>query len=150
MKKLLFILLLPVFSFAQSYEDLITITDLQIFKKVLSENYYEKHSNIDSLVVYSYFKELDSLGNEKARRWAHYDTRDGFWQIQINDRNILFDVYEDIYNDAQKYCEFKSVVELSDTVDVSWYRCNDIVLGFNLDDGSGVIRSLPVPKTLID
>lgn len=151
MKKLLLLLLLPVLSYAQSYEDLITITDLQIFKKVLSENYYEKVSNKDSVVIYAYEKEVDSLGNDVARRWAHYDKTDGLWIIRIHDRNVLFpDIYRDIYNDAQENCEFKSVVELNDTIDVSYYKCNDVVLGFNLDDSSGVIRNLTVPKTNTD
>ena len=148
MKKLILLLLLPVLSYAQSYEELITITDLQIFKRVLSENYYEKVSSKDSIVIYAYKKEVDSLGNDLARRWAHYDKTDGWWMIRIHDRNVLLpDVYADIYYDVQKNCEFKSVVELNDTIDVSYYKCNDVVLGFNLDDSSGVIRNLPVPKT---
>ena len=147
MKKLLLLLLLPVLSYAQSYEDLITITDLQIFKKVLSENYYEKVSSNDSNVTYAYKKEVDSLGNNVALRWAEYRTSENVWVIQIADRGGWFDVYSNIFNDVQRNCEFQYVEEVSDTQDVSYYKCNDIVLGFGLDDGNGIIMNRPVPKT---
>ena len=88
------------------------------------------------------------MGNDLARRWAAYDKTDGWWIVKIHDRNsFLPDVYADVYNDVQKNCEFQSVEEISDTIDVSYYKCNDVVLGFNLDDRSGVIRNRPVPKT---
>jgi len=54
--------LLSVLSYAQSYEEIITITDLQHFKKVMLENDYKKFKSDSISITYSKGAEKDSLG----------------------------------------------------------------------------------------
>ena len=63
MKKLLFLFMLPALGFSQTFEEIITMTDVERFRKIMIENDYKRHS-ADSLEIgYAYGLEKDSLGN---------------------------------------------------------------------------------------
>ena len=146
-----FLLLLPLFCFSQSYEEIITITDLQHFKKVMLENDYKKFESDSISITYAKGAEKDSLGNDVAYRWSSYHLDDGFWRIKISDGWLFDDPYNDLYNKVKDTCEFHKVFEVNDSVEAVSYKCNDAkfdgFLGFyKNDDGSGNIRYFPKPE----
>ena len=44
MKKLLFLFMLPALGFSQTFEEIITMTDVERFRKVMIENDYKRHT----------------------------------------------------------------------------------------------------------
>ena len=61
MKKLLILLLLPLFSFSQTYKDVMSIKDVDTFKKVAIENNYEfDQINDEGWIDYGFNIQKDS------------------------------------------------------------------------------------------
>jgi len=152
MKKLILLLFIPLFSFSQTYEEVISISNLDFFRKVMIENDYKRHyENEDKGTVYSYGKgiEKDSLSSGfVAYRWGYYDTETNEWEIKIHDRSILWDAYEKIYNEVKENCEFYEVLTRNDSVEAVTYFCKDSSLkgkiGFFTDEkDSGNIVFFP-------
>ena len=129
MKKLILLLFIPLFSFSQTYEEVISINNLDFFRKVMIENDYKRHyGSEDKGTIYRYGKglEKDSLSSEfVAYRWGYYNTKTNVWEIKIHDRTILWDTYEKIYDKVKENCEFYDVLTRNDSVEVVTYFCKD-------------------------
>ena len=62
MKKLILLLFIPLVSFSQTYEDIMSIKSLDTFKKVSIENNYEfDNVDEDDWVTYGYDIDRDSI-----------------------------------------------------------------------------------------
>ena len=55
--------MLPALVFSQTFEEIITMTDVDRFRKVMIENDYKRHSADSLEIVYAKGLEKDSLGN---------------------------------------------------------------------------------------
>ena len=80
MKWLIF-LFIPLFSFSQSYKDVMSINSLDMFKKVAIENGYELGGIKEDIVTYGFNIVKDSIDGNKSSKWATYDTVDGYWHF---------------------------------------------------------------------
>ena len=68
MKKLLTLLLfIPLVSFSQTFEEIITINSEDTFKRVAIENNYEFYQEKDGVIFYGW-----GLDGDKAQMWATY------------------------------------------------------------------------------
>ena len=54
MKKFLLVLLFPLISFSQTYKDVMSISSVDMFKKVVIENGYEYDSTDNDWITYGY------------------------------------------------------------------------------------------------
>jgi len=85
MKKLILILLFPLISFSQvTYKDLMSISSVDIFKKVVIENGYEFNDNDDGWVTYGYDIMKDSINGNKSSKWTSYNIKDNRWSFRFS------------------------------------------------------------------
>ncbi|MDB4093172.1 hypothetical protein N9543_02485 [Flavobacteriaceae bacterium] len=77
MKKLILLLLfIPVVCIGQSYKDVMSISSVDMFKKVSIENGYEFDSlDDDGWLSYGFNIIKDSIEGNKASKWAGYSTK---------------------------------------------------------------------------
>ena len=152
MKKLILLLLfIPIVSFGQTYKDLMSINDLDSFKKVMIENKYEYDSTDDEgYVIYGYKIARDSIEGNKSSRWGWFDTEDKGWSFQFGatTNNILLDYgnYDNITETIKDECGYSRIRNHND-VDFVTYNCQeskfDGTIGFVIEDDTAYIRYFP-------
>ena len=70
MKKLILLLLfIPLVSFGQTYKDVMSISSVDIFKKVAIENAYEFDGTEDDWIYYGFDIVKDSIEGNKSAIW---------------------------------------------------------------------------------
>jgi hypothetical protein len=146
MKKLLFLFMLPALGFSQTFEEIITMTDVERFRKIMIENDYKRHS-ADSLEIgYAYGLEKDSLGNYVANRWGSYHLKSNSWRLQFLDGFFGNNDYNDIYREVKENCEFSKIIEFNDSTEAVAYNCHDTklqgVLALRRDEDRSIIWHL--------
>ena len=152
MKKLVLLLLIPILSYTQNYNELIMIDSLDDFKKVMIENKYE-FIEIDEDGSWLYGYNMMDVEREKwGEKYGNYN-EDGSWKIQFNKNNNLFAKlgdYDDIVEEIKK-CDYVGIMNLKyvgnenlkKVSDYVTYNCNkdiDGKIGFMIDNGNGYIR----------
>tara|TARA_B100001093_G_scaffold512089_1_gene581302 strand:- start:161 stop:640 length:480 start_codon:yes stop_codon:yes gene_type:complete len=152
MKKLILLLLfIPLVSFGQTYKDLMSINDLDSFKKVMIENKYQYDSSTkEGSVVYGYEIVRDSIEGNKSMKWASYDIKEKSWSLQYSatTTNILLDYgnYDNITETIMDECVYSKIKNRND-VDYATYNCQeskfDGTIGFVINDGTAYIRHFP-------
>ena len=154
MKKLILLLLIPLFSFSQiSYKDIMSINSIDKFKRVVIENGYEFNStNEDGLVIYGYEIVRDSIEGNKSSKWAYYNSNGYGWQISWSRVNKLFGVvntdspYDLIVEEIKKKCKYYKILNYND-IDYVSYSCSESSykgkIGFVVSEGNGIIRHFP-------
>ena len=133
MKKLILLLLIPILSYTQNYNELIMIDSLDDFKKVMIENKYE-------------FISLNCIfqGEKLGEKYGNY-YKDGSWKIQFNEKNtLIFKLgdYDDIVEEIKK-CDYVGIEKFYKNNDYVTYNCNRDIngkIGFMIVDGNGFIR----------
>ena len=152
MKKLVLLLLIPIYSYTQNYNELLMINSLDDFKKVMIENKYEFieiSENGDWLYGFN-VEEVD--GKKLGEKYGGYFI-DGSWKLQFNETNNLFAKlgdYDDIVEEIKK-CDYVGIMNLKyvgnenlkKVSDYVTYNCNkdiDGKIGFMIDNGNGYIR----------
>ena len=151
MKKLLFLFLLPVLVFSQTYEDIISINSERQFLRVVIENGYELSEKVSGVLVYA-LNPINGENEMKAESWAYYyssEKGDSFFQFNIS-REDLFGVinkenaYDLIFNQVKEKCKFIDIEPYGDT-SYSCYSCSEANLvgkiGFSSSEGIGNIVS---------
>ena len=92
--------MLPALGFTQTFEEIITMTDVERFRKVMIENDYKRHSTDSLRIVYADGLEKDSLGNYTAYRWGKYYIKTKSWGLKFSDGFKNYMDYEKIYKDV--------------------------------------------------
>ena len=144
MKKLILLLLIPILSYTQNYNELIMIDSLDDFKKVMIENKYE-FIEIDEDGSWLYgFNVVEVEGAKYAEIYGNYN-EDGSWKIQFNKKNtLIFKLgdYDDIVEEIKK-CDYVGIEKFYKNNDYVTYNCNRDIngkIGFMIVDGNGFIR----------
>ena len=151
MKKLLFLFLLPVLVFSQTYEDIISINSERQFLRVVIENGYELSEKVSGVLIYA-LNPIHGENEMKAESWAYYysgEKGDSFFQFNISREGLLGVInkesaYDLIFNQVKEKCKFIDIESYGDT-NYSCYSCSESNLigkiGFSSSKGIGNIVS---------
>ena len=140
-------MLLPTTLLSQTYNELMSINDLDSFKKVMIENKYEFDDvDDDGRVIYGFGLVRDSIDGNRSEKWGSYGKKSGRWSLQFNERNtIIYKLgdYDDIVESIKEKCSY---VDIENEVYVS-YKCDeskfDGKIGFMISEGNGYISYFP-------
>ena len=158
MKKLLLLLLIPLFSFSQTYKDVMSINSADMFKKVAIENGYEFDStNDEGWVDYGFNITRDSIKGNKSTKWMYYNQKDHRFSLLFS-RNYLLanffgteadtseNPYDLIVKEIKEKCNYYKIVNYKGT-DYVTYSCSESSykgkIGFVVVEEWGVIRHFP-------
>lgn len=159
MKKLLFLLVfIPLFSFSQSYKDVMSIDSVEMFMKVAIENGYEfDNVDEDEWVTYGYNIVRDSIEGNKSAKWIYYNQKDHRFSLAFSRTNIISNFlgtdadnsenpYDLIVKDIKEKCKYYKILNYKGTAYVT-YSCSESSykgkIGFVIEEGWGVIRHFP-------
>ena len=159
MKKLLFLLVfIPLFSFSQSYKDVMSIDSVEMFMKVAIENGYEfDNVDEDEWVTYGYNIVRDSIEGNKSAKWIYYNQKDHRFSLAFSRTNIISNFlgtdadnsenpYDLIIKDIKEKCKYYKILNYKGTAYVT-YSCSESSykgkIGFVIEEGWGVIRHFP-------
>ena len=144
---LLLLLFIPVFSFGQSYLDIMSISSLENFKKVVIENDYQLDYENEKLIRYNY------IGDKRSGtiRTGVYNINDNTWEFSFIRPEYDFQKtpYDLIVDDIKERCKYYKIINVNN-VDFVSYSCTESTysgsLGFVIYDGYGVIKMFPTRK----
>ena len=151
MKKLLFLFLLPVLVFSQTYEDIISINSERQFLRVVIENGYEWSEKVSGVLIYA-LNPINGESETKAESWAYYyssEKGDSFFQFNISREGLFGEInkenaYDLIFNQVKEKCKFIDIEPYGDT-SYSCYSCSEAnvvgKIGFSSSEGIGNIVS---------
>ncbi|MDB9994669.1 hypothetical protein OAD95_00825 [Flavobacteriaceae bacterium] len=169
MKKLILLLLfIPVVCIGQSYKDVMSISSVDMFKKVSIENGYEFDSlDDDGWLSYGFNIIKDSIEGNKASKWAGYSTKNDIWTYTFSktatnpasailgallessiqtETEISETSYDLITKDIKEKCRYYKILNHNGT-DYVTYSCSESSykgkIGFVIIEGRGVIRHFP-------
>ena len=145
MKKLILLLFIPLVSFSQSYDDIMSIDSKEQFVRVMIENGFEMIKSNDTELVYA----LDPNSDGTSSSFANYligDNGDSvMFQYTTTDffgNNNKGNQYDKVYKVAKSKCEYNeiidSIVEGSKAQMVK-YKCGSKRMAFQKEDGKGYI-----------
>lgn len=159
MKNLLILLLfIPLLSFSQTYKDVMSISSVDMFKKVVIENGYEFSSEKDGEITYGFNIMKDSIDGDKSIKWAYYSTNNDRWTFSFSRSNMLNSFasallgasseetpdspYDTIVDEIKEKCKYYKIQDING-VDFVTYSCSESTykgkIGFAINDGSGII-----------
>ena len=160
MKKLLILLLfIPLVSFGQSYKDVMSISSVDMFKKVAIENGYEFSQNDGDWVDYGFNIIKDSINGDRSSKWLYYNTKDDKFILRFARTSVLNNItnallntssdenpetpYDLITKDIKEKCKYYKI-QSNNGIDFVTYSCSDSSykgkIGFAISDGEGIIR----------
>tara|TARA_B110000858_G_C17556300_1_gene360455 strand:- start:166 stop:651 length:486 start_codon:yes stop_codon:yes gene_type:complete len=159
MKHLLILLFIPILSYSQiSYEDVMSIKSVDIFKKVMIENGYEFDTlDTDGYLSYGFNLTKDSTGNSQSSRWMIYNINDDSFIMMFPRKNWITNFYDpklessknnydSIVKDIQEKCKYYKITNFKGT-DYVTYSCSESSykgkIGFVVSDGNGYIQHFP-------
>ena len=159
MKKVLFLLVfIPLASFGQTYNDVMSIGSVDMFVKVAIENGYEFNStDEDGWVTYGYNIDRDSIEGNKSNKWIHYNKKDHRFSLALSRENIISNFlgtdadtsenpYDLIVKEIKEKCKYYKIQNYKGT-DFVTYSCSDSSykgkIGFMVEEGWGYIRHFP-------
>ena len=162
MRKLLILLLIPLFGFSQiSYKDVMSIKSVDGFKKVVIENGYEFDSlDDDGWLTYGFNIVRDSIEGSKSSKWMLYNTKDDRFTLSFGRRTVLGNFfgteddtssnpYDLIVKDIKEKCKYYKIINYKGT-DYVTYSCSESSykgkIGFVVSEGSGIIRHFPTTE----
>ena len=159
MKKLLVLLLLPLFSFSQTYDELISINSLDTWKKVVIENDYEyvewdEDRDDNEWVTYGFDIKRDStLTTTSVSIMSSYNTKDNRFSFQmpmkyeswfgIMEDTEMAETYNTLTKDIKANCEYSEIINYKGD-DFVVYTCSNRKFGFAIGvAGYGIVRYFP-------
>ena len=157
MKKLLLILFIPFVSFSQTYEELMSINSIDMFKKLVIENGYEYDSTDDDWINYGFNIVKDSIEGNKSSKWMSYNSKDDRFLLVFSRGSKIDDLiglktdnsknpYDLIVNNIKQKCKYYKIINYEGTDYVS-YGCSESSykgkIGFVISEGKGLIRHFP-------
>ena len=152
MKQLLtLLLLLPLISFSQTYKDVMSIKDVDTFKKVVIENNYEVNDEAgEGLINYGYNIVKDSINGNKSMKWAFYNPEDDMFVLTFSKESFFGTSdeteYDKIYDVVKDKCSYYKIINNEGT-DFVTYSCPESSykgkIGFVVMDDTGIIMHFP-------
>lgn len=151
-KKIIF-LSIPIICYSQiSYKDVMSLSDVKQFKRIMIENNYEFDSEDDDWIVYGYDIKKDSLENTSSK-WGGYSLNDDMFMLQFS-KDGFFGVLgenDEILEEVKKNCTYYDIIEYENSGgEVNDYVCYSCIqskykgkIGFMISEGSGYIRHFP-------
>ena len=145
MKKLILLLFIPLVSFSQTYDNIMSIDSKEQFVRVMIENGFEMIKSNETELVYALDPNSDGTSSSFANYLIGTDgdsimfqyTTTGFFG-NYNEQNQ----YDKIYRVAKSKCEYDelidSLVEGSKAQMVK-YKCSFKSMAFMKEDGKGYI-----------
>ena len=144
MKNYLFLLLIPLMSFGQeiTFDELMTISSTDSFKRVVIENGFEFNEDKDDFIWYGY-KVTKKKSGESAKKWAIYNEEYGLSIFQFFKDGIWVELeYNQIVSEIKSNCEY---VEIDG--DYATYNCSESsfkgTIGIMNANGTGYVRIKP-------
>ena len=154
MKKLILLLIIPIFTYSQTYNELMGIESINDFKRVMIENGYEMDVDNDTKVVFGY--NLVGEGHKKkSEKWGMYfkESKVMFYQFNETPIDILrrFGDYDDIVDNIKSKCEYDDIIVVDEEGGMGseyvGYICSESNLdgkfGFMVSDSSGIVIYFP-------
>lgn len=133
MKKLIILLLFPLVSFSQTYEDIISIDSKEQFIRIGIENDYEVIKNNNDEVEMGKDPRIDKNGAIFAKGLAYFNIRDGFTQttFQFQKKTYLEKhKYDMIFSFVKNNLKFEKIM-----ADASFYIVDENrKIGFGIDN----------------
>ena len=151
MKKLLFLLVfIPIISFGQSFDELMSIDSKEQFVRVMVENGFERTSSDDSQLIYALNPTYDEDGESRASVYVNCLTFEngGAVLLQFYLKNFLGSEvddngYERIFSVAKSRCEYDSLIDnvYEEGDEMVQYKCgaSGRRIAFSKKDGTGYI-----------
>jgi len=147
MKKLILLLFIPLVSFSQTYEEVMSVNSYEQFTRIMLENGYEFSEKNDENVQFTLNKrqEMSAIKGdfvEVMDATAIYSLTYNFFIITFNKSDFTPKfTFDSIYEKVKKDCEFFSIND-------NQFACYDCPkaqyvgkIGFTSKDGWGVIMN---------
>ena len=140
MRIVLILLFISFNAFSQTYDELMSITSVDMFKKVMIENSYQYDAK-ESDDTQLWYRTIDQ---SKAAVYA-----DNMFIVSIGKTSIITgseikNEFDAIYNQVKSKCTFTKIKTLE--IEYACYKCNDAqfkgTIGFAVVEGSGVISQI--------
>ena len=158
MKKLILLLFIPLVSFGQTYKEVMSISSVDMFKKVVIENGYEfDNTDEEGWVTYGYNIVKDSIDGNRSSKWAYYNINDNRFTLSFSRSNILStflntdpdnseNPYDLIVKSIKEKCNYYTIMNYNGT-DYVTYSCPeskyDGKIGFMIEEDQGFIKHFP-------
>ena len=113
------ILLIPLFSFSQSFDDIMSIDSKEQFIRIMVENGYERvSSSSDNQTIYAFDPSYDDEGEPSSTVFASHlkvAETSGAVLILVQLKNLIGEMrdsqYDRIFDIAKTRCEYESLIE---------------------------------------
>ena len=151
MKKLLILLLLPLFSFSQTFDDLMGIDSEETFVKTMIEIGFERIDTEEDVTTYAYNPTYEDGQETKSSLWVYHTPieQGGVIFLQIMTKDFFGSEsnseYTKIFDIAKEKCEYAELVpnEFVEGDQMVMYACemdsNPSGIAFSKKDGTGYI-----------
>ena len=161
MKKLIVLLFIPFISIGQiTFKDIMSISSLDQFKRVMNENNYEFDSiDKDGDILYGFNIAKDSIKGNKSTSWAWHSKTGIRWSVSFTRSNLLSEwlgaeadnsenSYDLIVKDIKEKCKFYKIITTKISKDdFSCYSCASSTykgkIGFMIREKTGFIKHFP-------
>ena len=154
MKKLLLFLFIPFISFGQTYEELMSINSIDMFKKVVIENNYEPYKQDDKIAFYGFNIVKDSKEDSMSKGFVYFKKQYvfilnvykeiSFLGVKTPRENTEYDL---IVDKIKNKCTYYKIMEGPSGDDFVTYSCPESSykgkIGFAINEGWGVIINFP-------
>ena len=159
MRILLILLFISFNSYSQTYEDIMSINSIDIFKKVCIENDYEFHHKSNNLRYTDYAWNLyrgETRSDDIAGIWSTYNEISGyFYFIFYLENDSAKNRYYSIVDGIKNRCKFYKIInDNSYGKDVATYSCFQSLysgkIGFFISDGFGYVIHYPKGNKELD
>ena len=149
MKRLLLLLIIPILSYSQTYDDIMNMTSEKNFKITMIDNDYRKITEQSDDLMIVYGLDYEKIGNDKIsfEKMGYY--------IKSSDRDMFMIVtdktdYKTITESIKRDCEFTDILDLG-VGDYLCYKCTQSkyngMVGYSVTEiGGTIVRIIPKPK----
>ena len=157
---LLVMFLVPLLSFSQTYKDVMSISSVDMFKKVAIENTYEfqdlnKNRTDKNWIDYMYV--LDKKDSDNYIKWAMYHKKENRFTFRFSRTDIVSSFfgsepdnsenpYDLITKSIKEKCAYIKIVTINE-IDFVTYSCVDSSfngnVGFTVHNSEGWIKQFP-------
>lgn len=161
MKRLLFLLFIPILSYSQiTYKDVMSINSEKTFKRVVIENGFEFDKSDEEYIGYGMNINRDSINGNKSKLWSRYSKINGEFNFQFSLSSSFYGLTKDLTDESpynsiiekvKKNCKFYDIIE-KNGLDYVCYSCPQSTykgkIGFTKSEGSGMIRHIIPTKPI--
>ena len=155
MKKLI-ILLIPILTYSQTYNELMGIKSMNDFKRVMIENGYEMDYEDEIEVVFGYNLVREVGETNKSEKWGMYNKKSKTIIYQFGEKPLSllsrYGDYDDIVDNIKSKCEYDDIIVVEDESGIMkseyvGYNCSesksDGKFGFMVSEGNGYVKFFP-------